>query len=61
MNENLRLSNLQMNFQKICRTCLTEKDELQAIFRIIDLLKECTSVQVRKLHYKQKINFILPY
>ncbi|XP_044733477.1 zinc finger protein 501-like [Chrysoperla carnea] len=46
MNENLRLSNFPMNFQKVCRTCLTEKDELQAIFRIIDLLKECTSVQV---------------
>ncbi|XP_044734195.1 zinc finger protein 33A-like [Chrysoperla carnea] len=46
MNENLCSPNLQISFQKICRTCLTENEGLQRICRIVDLLKECTSIHV---------------
>ncbi|XP_044733480.1 zinc finger protein 583-like [Chrysoperla carnea] len=46
MDEYIRLSNIQANFQKICRTCLLEKDNLRGIFGIVDLLKECTSIQI---------------
>lgn len=50
MDEYIRLSNIQANFQKICRTCLIEKHNLQAIFRLVDLLKECTSIQVSRVN-----------
>lgn len=35
--------------EKICRTCLAEKDNLQAIFNVTDMLKVCTSIQVKIL------------
>ncbi|XP_044733483.1 uncharacterized zinc finger protein CG2678-like [Chrysoperla carnea] len=34
--------------EKICRTCVAEKDNLQAIFNVTDMLKVCTSIQVTK-------------
>lgn len=37
---------LEINFQKICRTCVIEKQSLQTIFHVIDMLKECTSLEV---------------
>ncbi|XP_044733476.1 zinc finger protein 391-like [Chrysoperla carnea] len=46
MNENLRITNLKRRFHKICRTCLIKQDNLQEIFRIVDLLKECTSIHI---------------
>lgn len=58
MDEYIRLSNIQSNFKKICRTCLLEKDNSRAIFCVLDLLKECTSLQVSTVNNKKEIIFV---
>ncbi|XP_044734176.1 zinc finger protein 432-like isoform X2 [Chrysoperla carnea] len=46
MNDNLRASNLQINLQEICRTCLMDKNDLREIVCFIPLLQKCTSIQI---------------